>query len=100
MSETFSGITPDVSSFRTTKVDIDVIAFTLAGPCDAEGKNVYFLAHTPLLEDTVLRRFSPGFLSVADFHLNRPRLEATFIAPIAGGAAAVLAEIAKFNLYW
>ncbi|KAJ7675481.1 hypothetical protein B0H17DRAFT_1207667 [Mycena rosella] len=83
------------------EVDIDAIAFTLAGPCDAEGKkDFYFLAHTPLLEDTVLRHFSPGFPSVADFHLNRPRLEATLIAPVACGAAAVLAEIAKFDLYW
>ncbi|KAJ7119101.1 hypothetical protein C8R44DRAFT_878608 [Mycena epipterygia] len=50
----------------------DILAFTLTGPCDADGrKEFYIFIYDECLEATKLLHLSPGFFSVADFHLNR-----------------------------
>ncbi|KAJ6487634.1 hypothetical protein C8R45DRAFT_253666 [Mycena sanguinolenta] len=51
---------------------LETFVFTHAGPCDAEGKKVFYLFNRDSpLEMNHLYVFRTGFSSVADFHRNR-----------------------------
>ncbi|KAF8175934.1 hypothetical protein K438DRAFT_1979439 [Mycena galopus ATCC 62051] len=50
----------------------ETFIFTIAGPCDAEGKkDFYIFTEDSPLSRNCLHVFRPGFASVEDFHRNR-----------------------------
>lgn len=76
-----------------------VFAFILAGPCDGEGKKgFYLMVDWTDVRAGSLRRYSPGFSSVADFHLNHSTITSTEIHPLPGGEQAVYAQYRKFDI--
>ncbi|KAJ7141867.1 hypothetical protein C8R43DRAFT_954524 [Mycena crocata] len=81
--------------------DSVVFAFTLAGPCDEKGRKEFYIAsQNPSLEANKLLRCSPGYSSVADFHLNRmPASNWVPVAPLAGGKEAAKDEFYKCGYF-
>ena len=78
----------------------DFFAFTLAGPCDAAGKKEFYaMVYSLPLEATCLSRFSPGFSSVADFHLNCSKVKRKYIEPVEGGKEATMARFEEVGFY-
>ncbi|KAJ6572098.1 hypothetical protein B0H19DRAFT_1256009 [Mycena capillaripes] len=74
----------------------DMFGFMLAGPPDAKGrKEFYVLHHEPEnLDRTWLSRFSPGFVSVSEFHRNvaygrSPKQRAQEVLPVPGGGSTL-----------
>ncbi|KAJ7918680.1 hypothetical protein B0H13DRAFT_2435218 [Mycena leptocephala] len=53
--------------------DPNIITFTLAGPYDADGKEMYLLDHTAMVDEVKLYRYSCGYSSVAEFHARPKR---------------------------
>jgi hypothetical protein len=81
--------------------DHAIIAFTLAGPCDAEGrKEFYFLVYSQSLDHTSLSRYSPGFSSIADFHVNRSKMKPIHVYPVSGGKEALVEQYEKLEIEW
>ncbi|KAJ7464354.1 hypothetical protein FB451DRAFT_1561677 [Mycena latifolia] len=75
------------------------LVFTLAGPCDADGrKEFYLLFYESGVDTASLRRCSPGFSSVADFHLHYVSTMATFVRPVDGGKGETVALFEKFGI--
>ncbi|KAJ7442389.1 hypothetical protein B0H11DRAFT_2292111 [Mycena galericulata] len=71
--------------------DEDVLVFTTAGPCDADGrKEFYILFRDSGLETSHLLCYTTGFRSLADFHLNRFGMKQTKVVPVAGGEEVVM----------
>jgi hypothetical protein len=81
--------------------DAVIIAFTLAGPCDAEGrKEFYVLVYSQSLDHTSLTRYSPGFSSIADFHVNRLKMKPIRVYPVSGRKMALLEQYEKLEIEW
>ncbi|KAJ7658080.1 hypothetical protein B0H17DRAFT_1185704 [Mycena rosella] len=77
--------------------DNDIFVFTLAGPCDTDGKKeFYIMMHDQYLKATQLLRCSPGFSSVVNFHLHRPPADDwTPVLPVDGGEEATVSAFLK-----
>ncbi|KAJ6597226.1 hypothetical protein DFH09DRAFT_1304972 [Mycena vulgaris] len=81
------------------QIDENLFAFTLAGPCDADGKKeFYLLFYEEWLNTATLLRYSPGFSSVAAFHLHYVSTKATAVPPVEGGEGQVVALFEKFGI--
>ncbi|KAJ7217223.1 hypothetical protein GGX14DRAFT_602654 [Mycena pura] len=78
------------------EVDEVVVAFTLAGPPDTDGRKAFYVLFYDAcsLAQTCLCMHTPGFSSVAEFHANHtdPTMKRTMIKPVAGGEKAILDE--------
>ncbi|KAJ7442033.1 hypothetical protein FB451DRAFT_1440774 [Mycena latifolia] len=75
------------------------LVFTLAGPCDTDGrKDFYLLFYESGVDTATLRRCSPGFSSVADFHLHYISTTPAFVRPVEGGKAEIVALFEKFGI--
>ncbi|KAJ7094319.1 hypothetical protein C8R44DRAFT_989699 [Mycena epipterygia] len=83
-----------------TEVEPKILLFTLAGPCDKDGKKEFFvLVHDMMLHEASLSRYSPGFSSVADWLSKCGKMAVPpSIEPVAGGEESVVAEYVRLGL--
>ncbi|KAJ6599742.1 hypothetical protein DFH09DRAFT_1355838 [Mycena vulgaris] len=74
-----------------------IFAFTLAGPCDPDGrKEFYVIFYETGLDTTSLQHYSPGFSSVQAFHLHYSTKH-TAVTPV-GGKREIIAMFQKFGV--
>ncbi|KAJ7472877.1 hypothetical protein B0H11DRAFT_1919078 [Mycena galericulata] len=81
------------------QIAAEIFAFTLAGPCDADGrKEFYFLFFESCLPTAKLWQYSPGFRSVAAFHVHHNSIKATSVPLVEGGEEEVKALFVKCGI--
>ncbi|KAF8136819.1 hypothetical protein K438DRAFT_1996902 [Mycena galopus ATCC 62051] len=74
----------------------ETFVFTIAGPCDAEGKKYFYVfSYGTPVSACELHRLQPAFSSVADFHLNRRSDQLVRVAALPNGPAETLAAFVK-----
>ncbi|KAJ7198254.1 hypothetical protein GGX14DRAFT_573497 [Mycena pura] len=78
----------------------DTFVFTIAGPCNDEGKkDFYIFAYDEPLDATGLHKFQHGFSSIGDFHLNRSPDQLERVEPLPDGAAETEDAFFKCGYY-
>ncbi|KAJ7120236.1 hypothetical protein C8R44DRAFT_737064 [Mycena epipterygia] len=76
-----------------------IFAFTLAGPCDSDGRmEFYILSYETGWDTAFLQRYSPGFSNVAAFHLHCASIKSTAVPPVEGGEREIVALFEKFGV--
>ncbi|KAJ7150483.1 hypothetical protein C8R43DRAFT_1127963 [Mycena crocata] len=82
-------------------IDLDAFAFTLAGPCDANGKKkFYVMSGYPefSLEQTALCVSNSGFSCISEFYLNCSTETTSFLEPVQGRKEATMSKFEELGV--